>query len=571
MKKAVIRNRIILHTDDELAKKIIDELTHRIPPRNHMETVKILKLWNRITPSTYSIPSGRMDLIPEDYEIIDKRADVPIELPEFKFTLRPSQMDVYNEVDSSCIINAAPSYGKTFTALALLSKLKQKTLVITHTTALRDQWAREVEKVYGFSPGIIGSGRFDIVPDIVIANTQTLVKKLPEVKDKFGALVVDECLDYEVSIDTSEGPMKLGVIVNNKLAVKVRSFDLETGKEVFKPVVNWYRNPETNCLKIKTSISTLKATSNHSIYVEKNGEIVKLRADELKVGDNLVLSLSTHNNIEVTPIKSIEPSTLTGNHRYNIEVADTHTYYANSILVANCHHSPSSTFSEIVDKMESKYKIGLSGTIVRKDGQHVVLPGYFSSKLIQPPAENAATPVIFTVASKIPFPSGSTWGEQVTNLECYTPEYQQLVVTLADMAADAGHKVLVVASRVEFLEKAPGMCKNSAISITGSVKDLEERNDLLASLSSSNSILFGTMSIFSEGISQNDLSCLILATPINNDSLLEQLIGRVVRIKEGKKQPVVFDIHLDGAMTKRQASSRMGFYMRKGFEIKKLT
>lgn len=571
MKKAVIRNRIILHTDTELGQKIIDTLTHRIPPRSHMDMPKILKLWNRITPSTYSIPSGREDLIPEGYEIIDKRADVPVSFPEFKFVLRPSQLDVYNEVNSSCIINAAPSYGKTFTALALLGKLKQKALVVTHTTALRDQWAEEVEKVYGFSPGIIGSGRFDIVPNIVIANTQTLVKKINEVKDKFGVLVVDECLDYEASIDTSEGPVKLGVIVNNKLAVKVRSFDLETGTEVFKPVVNWYKNPETNCLKIKTSTNTLKATSNHSIYVEKNGEIVKLRADELKVGDNLILPLSTHSNISVTPIKSIEPSTLTGNHRYNIEVADTHTYYANGVLVANCHHTPSSTFTEIVDKMESKYKIGLSGTLVRKDGQHVVLPDYFSSKLIQPPSENAAIPVIFTVDSKIKFPEGKTWADRVTNLECYTPEYQNLIVKLADLAADAGHKVLVVGSRVEFLEKAPSMCKNSAISITGSVKDLEERNGLLASLSSSNSILFGTMSIFSEGISQNDLSCLILATPINNDSLLEQLIGRVVRIKEGKKQPIVFDIHLDGAMTKKQASSRMGFYIRKGFEVKKLT
>lgn len=428
MKKAVIRNRIILHTDTELGQKIIDTLTHRIPPRSHMDMPKILKLWNRITASTYSIPSGREDLIPEGYEIIDKRADVPVSFPEFKFTLRPSQLDVYNEVNSSCIINAAPSYGKTFTALALLGKLKQKALVVTHTTALRDQWAEEVEKVYGFSPGIIGSGRFDIVPNIVIANTQTLVKKISEVKDKFGALIIDEC-----------------------------------------------------------------------------------------------------------------------------------------------HHTPSSTFTEIVDKMESKYKIGLSGTLVRKDGQHVVLPDYFSSKLIQPPSENAAVPVIFTVDSKIKFPEGKTWADRVTNLECYTPEYQNLIVKLADLAADAGHKVLVVGSRVEFLEKAPSMCRNSAISITGSVKDLEERNDLLASLSSSNSILFGTMSIFSEGISQNDLSCLILATPINNDSLLEQLIGRVVRIKEGKKQPVVFDIHLDGAMTKKQAYSRMGFYMRKGFEVKKLT
>ena len=45
-------------------------------------------------------------------------------------------------------------------------------------------------------------------------------------------------------------------------------------------------------------------------------------------------------------------------------------------------------------------------------------------------------------------------------------------------------------------------------------------------------ILFGTQSIFSEGISLNDLSCLVLGTPINNEPLLTQLIGRVIERKK---------------------------------------
>ena len=42
-------------------------------------------------------------------------------------------------------------------------------------------------------------------------------------------------------------------------------------------------------------------------------------------------------------------------------------------------------------------------------------------------------------------------------------------------------------------------------------------------------VLYGTQAIFSEGISINVLSCLILGTPINNDPLLTQLIGRIIR------------------------------------------
>ena len=83
---------------------------------------------------------GREDLIPADYEIVDKRTTVPTEFPDFKFELRASQQEVFDRVDESCIINAWVSWGKTFTALAIASNLGQKTLVVVHTLALLKQW-----------------------------------------------------------------------------------------------------------------------------------------------------------------------------------------------------------------------------------------------------------------------------------------------------------------------------------------------------------------------------------------------------------------------------------------------
>jgi superfamily II DNA or RNA helicase len=83
-------------------------------------------------------------------------------------------------------------------------------------------------------------------------------------------------------------------------------------------------------------------------------------------------------------------------------------------------------------------------------------------------------------------------------------------------------------------------------------------------------ILFGTQAIFSEGISLDDLSCLILGTPVNNEPLLTQLIGRVIRKKEGKKDPVVIDIQLKGNTARKQASNRVGYYMKQGYNIREL-
>ena len=76
--------------------------------------------------------------------------------------------------------------------------------------------------------------------------------------------------------------------------------------------------------------------------------------------------------------------------------------------------------------------------------------------------------------------------------------------------------------------------------------------------------------IFSEGISVDNLSCLILATPVNNEPLLTQLIGRIIRLQEGKVPPVVVDIHLKGNTARRQASNRMGYYIKEGYKIQQL-
>jgi hypothetical protein len=81
-------------------------------------------------------------------------------------------------------------------------------------------------------------------------------------------------------------------------------------------------------------------------------------------------------------------------------------------------------------------------------------------------------------------------------------------------------------------------------------------------------ILYGTMSIYKEGISLNFLSCLVLGTPINNDPLLQQLIGRVQRIYPNKLKPIIVDIVLKGGTAKRQAYNRAAYYVRRGYSIK---
>ena len=425
--KAVLTNRIYLDFREDVYEKIKEELTYKIPSSNHMSPPKIIRLYNTIGKGlVLSIPSGRTDLIPKDYESIDKRTQVPEEFPEFAFTLREDQQKIYDQVTGSCLINANPSWGKTFTGIAIAAKLKQKTLVIVHTTALRDQWVKEVKKTLGFSPSIIGGGKFDTSGCLVISNIQTLRKHAEKLKDVFGTVIVDEV-----------------------------------------------------------------------------------------------------------------------------------------------HHAPSKVFSDTLNIFRSRNKIGLSGTLKRKDFMHVVLTDYFSKAVLVAPKNNQMEPEIHIYKTDVDFSSNPMipWANKVNEL-VERPEYKELIYGLASAYAERGHKVLVVGDRTEFLVEGAVACPN-AVAITGAVKTTEERDELLEQVRSGDKdIIFGAISIFKEGISEDHLSCVILAAPTNNDPMLEQIIGRVQRIQENKLTPVCVDIVLKGSTARRQGYARATFYAKMGWNCK---
>ena len=422
--KAVFSNRIYLSVDVETRSKIEKELTYTIAPRMPQDPPIVFKTVRWINDTLISIPVGRDDLIPDGYEIIDKRVTSPVELPDFKFTLRPSQQKVHDEIQGNAIVNAWVSWGKTITGLAIAKKLGQKTLVVTHTTTLRNQWEKDVEKCFGIKAGRIGSGSFDTKSPIVIGNIQSLYRKMDDIKQVFGTVILDEM-----------------------------------------------------------------------------------------------------------------------------------------------HHVSSPTFTRIVDEMPALNKIGLSGTLERKDGRHVVFRDYFGNDVHIPPKENYMTPKIHVIKSDIRFLDGAytPWAERINHL-AYNEEYVHSVSMIAAKYAAEGHKVLVVSDRVAFLKACANLCGDKAVSITGDM-ELTEREEVMDEIKENKNILFGTQSIFSEGISLNDLSCLVLGTPINNEPLLTQLIGRVIREKEGKRQPVIVDIHLKGKTAARQANARLGYYIKQNYEV----
>jgi superfamily II DNA or RNA helicase len=308
--------------------------------------------------------------------------------------------------------------------LHLAHKFGQKTLVITHTAALRDQWIEEIEILFGHSPGVIGGGRVDHEDHfITVANVQTLVKHCDALAKEFGTIILDEA-----------------------------------------------------------------------------------------------------------------------------------------------HHCPASTFAQIVDSFHARYRVALSGTMIRKDGKHVVFKDYFGSHVVKPPQSNTLTPRVRLVKTGITLKPGAAWVDKITEL-ANDDNYQRIIAALALRQIDIGHQVLVIADRVEFLKKVANYVGETCVLVTGET-DFEQRQTAKQQLLSGEKMcIAGSRQIFAEGISINSLSCVILAVPMSNDSLLEQIIGRVQRLHEGKLHPLVIDMQFQGYADKKQNNDRIGFYMRKGWQM----
>lgn len=239
------------------------------------------------------------------------------------------------------------------------------------------------------------------------------------------------------------------------------------------------------------------------------------------------------------------------------------------IILDEAHHVPATTFKKSIDKFNAKYKIGLTGTLERKDGKHIMFSDYFGTKVFKPARENSMHPTVMAIKSNITMPKlgqhGFSWANVVTKL-CSMPEYQRLIVTIAKSMVQKGHQVLIVSDRVEFLEAcAQATMPNSAL-VTSTKGDRKTIHQAL--LNRELDMLWGSVGIYKEGVSVNSLSCLILAVQTNNVPMLEQLIGRVTRLYDDKKlNPVIVDVLLKGPTAVEQANARTTHYAERGYEL----
>lgn len=88
----------------------------------------------------------------------------------------------------------------------------------------------------------------------------------------------------------------------------------------------------------------------------------------------LALSTSPNKNTGVVPVtvESIRKAPKQNKYVYDIEVSKNHNFFADGVLVHNCHQSAAHSFSTFVYKIDAPYRLGLSATPRRKDKRDAI-------------------------------------------------------------------------------------------------------------------------------------------------------------------------------------------------------
>ena len=104
-------------------------------------------------------------------------------------------------------------------------------------------------------------------------------------------LVIDrKCFPYETIIETDQGPMYIGKIVNRRLPVKIRSIDLETGREVWGQVTAWQKFHTNTWVRLAYEGSdrhaSLHVTPDHEVWTPSGMQ----PASSLHAGDTVYVA-----------------------------------------------------------------------------------------------------------------------------------------------------------------------------------------------------------------------------------------------------------------------------------------
>jgi len=253
------------------------------------------------------------------------------------------------------------------------------------------------------------------------------------------------------------------------------------------------------------------------------------------------------------------------------------------VIVDECHHLSAFSFEAVIRQCKSKYVLGLSATLTRKDGHHPIIfmqcgPVRYRVDDRRQAQERPFDHRVIVRETAVVLPETLTAKEQIAIHEVYdllTHDERRNAMIVADVleALKCGRSPVVITERKEHLadleEKFAGV--ENLFVLRGGMKrkTFEQAMRQLQQLpDSSPRLLLATGRFLGEGFDDPRLDTLFLTMPISWRGTLAQYAGRLHRLYERKTEVVICDyVDRKIGMTAKMFERRMKGYRAIGYRI----
>jgi superfamily II DNA or RNA helicase len=241
-------------------------------------------------------------------------------------------------------------------------------------------------------------------------------------------------------------------------------------------------------------------------------------------------------------------------------------------IIDEVHHISSEVFSCALFKLVTKYMLGLSATMNRKDGTTKVFKMFLGEvvyKLERSKDENVIVRGITFKTNDDEFNEleldfrGQTASSKMLSKICnYNRRSDFIIKVLKDMIIEnPKQQIMIIASYKNILNYMFEAIKHHNICTVGYYVGGMKESALKES--ESKQVVLATYSMAAEGLDIKSLSTLFMITPMTN---IEQSVGRILRQKH-EFEPIVVDIIDSHDNFQRQWLKRKSFYKKQNYKI----
>jgi superfamily II DNA or RNA helicase len=240
-------------------------------------------------------------------------------------------------------------------------------------------------------------------------------------------------------------------------------------------------------------------------------------------------------------------------------------------IIDEVHHISSEVFSNTLFKLVTKYMLGLSATMNRKDGTTHVFKMFLGNVIYKGERDEERDVTVRAIEykvnddefneTKLDFRGKPAYSSMISKLCEYNRRSEFILKVIGDMLVEnSKQQIMILAHNKNVLKYLHDAIKHRNIATVGyyigGMKEMALKETELKQ------IVIATYSMAAEALDIKTLTTLIMVTPKTD---IQQSVGRILREKHSN--PVVVDIIDSHDLFKNQWRKRKTFYKKENYKI----